>query len=224
MQPAEVRSLNTFLYASFVAFALITIIKTNLPSLVIDTGWEAHNNNFTTLRTTSENSMIHFAAAAVLASTLVLYAAVFVDYERLTIPTYHQHIKSIRRRARKNAILYSHTFCGLVEILRWHIRNLWDPTPTADALDMLLCLVQSGTNLALVKNLVRGTPAMTRPSYQAGAIFRPILTFFAWQTANPALHKSSVKALNAFIYCRMLIFFMNTFITQDAMSRATMYK
>lgn len=53
---------------------------------------------------------------------------------------------------------------------------------------------------------------------------RPILTFIAWQTGNAVLHKSSVKALNAFVYCRVLIFLMNTTMTTNDMSRAMMYK
>lgn len=106
--------------------------------------------------------MIPSVPALVLIGTLTLYAAIFVDYERITIPAYARHIKDLRRRLRQNAILHSHVLAGLIEVFRWHIRNVWDDAPTADALDMTLCLVQSATNLALVKNLVRGTPAMTR--------------------------------------------------------------
>lgn len=77
---------------------------------------------------------------------------------------------------------------------------------TPNLLDLFLCFAQSGTNMALVKRMPRGQWMMTRPSYQAGAIMRPVLTLSAMIYDRPDLHTSSLQIIHAFIYTRCLIY------------------
>jgi len=65
------------------------------------------------------------------------------------------------RRVKTRSILLIHICAGLSEVLRWHIRALYQDLPAADGLDVVLCLAQSFTNLALVKWMHRGYPIMT---------------------------------------------------------------
>lgn len=100
--------------------------------------------------------------------------------------------------------LLLHVISGSCEVAFYHLRLLAGPvTPTR--LDVLLCLVQSLTNLILAKPLRRGRPRMTRPCYQAGAVIRPAITLAAYALGNPNLHRSSIKILNGFVYTRVLI-------------------
>lgn len=104
-------------------------------------------------------------------------------------------------------ILILHIISGLTELLGLYIRPLLHSSERIpDSLDLALCLAQSGTNLALVKRMARGQWKMTRPSYQAGALLRPILTVLGMIYDRADLHKSSLQILHAFIYTRYLIY------------------
>jgi hypothetical protein len=104
-------------------------------------------------------------------------------------------------------VLALHIFSGLNELLGLYIRPLLAQSgKIPDALDLILCLTQSGTNLALVKTMARGQWKTTRPSYQAGAIMRPILTILAMIYRRTDLHTCSLQIIHAFIYTRCLIY------------------
>ncbi|KAG8900648.1 hypothetical protein FRB99_005827 [Tulasnella sp. 403] len=105
-------------------------------------------------------------------------------------------------------VMAAHMISGLYEIFNWHIRSLYG-TPMPKSVDILACLVQSGTNLILVTPLRRGRPRLTRPTYQAAALLRIALSFVAWQTNDPVLHEASVKIINSFVYARSLVWLFN---------------
>lgn len=104
-------------------------------------------------------------------------------------------------------VLLLHISVGLIELLGLYIQPMFlrhERTP--NLLDLVLCLAQSGTNMALVKPMARGQWRMTRPSYQAGAIMRPVLTISAIVLQRPELHTASLQIIHAFIYTRCLIY------------------
>ncbi|KAK8853273.1 hypothetical protein IAR55_003977 [Kwoniella newhampshirensis] len=68
-----------------------------------------------------------------------------------------------------------------------------------------LCLIQSGTNLILSKRLMKGVPSLTRPAYQAGAILRPVMSLYAYNTRCPRDYHDSIAPLHAFVYARLLL-------------------
>jgi len=103
-------------------------------------------------------------------------------------------------------VLALHVFSGLCELLGLYLRPLLrQQGRIPDSLDLMLCFAQSGTNMALVKHMARGQWKMTRPSYQAGAIMRPLLTASAIIFERADLHTSSLQIIHAFIYTRCLI-------------------
>jgi hypothetical protein len=128
----------------------------------------------------------------------VALSLIYHRHSRFSIPLYSVRMKPV---------LALHIFSGLNELLGLYIRPLLAQSgKIPDALDLILCLTQSGTNLALVKTMARGQWKMTRPSYQAGAIMRPILTILAMIYRRADLHTCSLQIIHAFIYTRCLIY------------------
>lgn len=104
-------------------------------------------------------------------------------------------------------VLILHISVGLIELLGLYLQPMFlrhERIP--NLLDLVLCLAQSGTNMALVKRMARGQWRMTRPSYQAGAIMRPVLTISAIVFQRSDLHAASLQIIHAFIYTRCLIY------------------
>ncbi|KAJ2901987.1 hypothetical protein MKZ38_001128 [Zalerion maritima] len=97
-----------------------------------------------------------------------------------------------------------HVLAGLFEIVRYHTKAVQGPV-LADSLDILACLLQSGTNVYLAKFLLRGDKLLTRPAYQAGGLLRPFVSFLAYAYRSPSLHRSSVKIVDGFVYTRLVI-------------------
>lgn len=77
------------------------------------------------------------------------------------------------RRTKTRSILLMHIGAGMSEVLRWHIRALYQDSPMADGLDVVLCLTQSFTNLALVKWMHRSYPIMTSKFSHARLVLLP---------------------------------------------------
>ena len=61
------------------------------------------------------------------------------------------------------AVLALHILVGLLETFRFALLDLFRP-PVADLLDVALCLVQSLTNVLLVRRMTRGLAYFTRTS------------------------------------------------------------
>ena len=136
-----------------------------------------------------------YASLALVSITL---GAIYHQHSQYSIPLYKAHMRPI---------LILHIVSGLTELLGLYIRPLLhthDKIP--DSIDLTLCLAQSGTNMALVKRMARGQWKMTRPSYQAGALLRPVLTILGMIYQRSDLHTSSLQILHAFIYTRYLIY------------------
>nr|XP_031861705.1 uncharacterized protein CI109_002936 [Kwoniella shandongensis]KAA5528777.1 hypothetical protein CI109_002936 [Kwoniella shandongensis] len=73
-----------------------------------------------------------------------------------------------------------------------------------------LCMIQCGTNLALTKRLQKGIPSLTRPTYQAGAIYRPLVSIYALYTGRSQDYRDSILPLHSFIYARLLLLVFST--------------
>jgi hypothetical protein len=128
----------------------------------------------------------------------IALSTIYYRHSRFSIPLYTVHLRPV---------LALHIFSGLIELLGLHLRPLLlRSEKIPDLLDLILCFAQSGTNMALVKNMSRGQWRMTRPSYQAGAILRPVLTISAIVYQRADLHTSSLQIIHAFIYTRCLIY------------------
>jgi hypothetical protein len=67
------------------------------------------------------------------------------------------------RMSADRAVLALHILVGLLETFRFALLDLFRP-PVADLLDVALCLVQSLTNVALVRRITRGLAYITRTS------------------------------------------------------------
>jgi len=138
---------------------------------------------------------------ASLALVSITLGAIYHQHSRFSIPLYKAHMRPI---------LILHIISGLTELMGLYIRPLLHASEKIpDAMDLTLCLAQSGTNMALVKRMARGQWKMTRPSYQAGALLRPILTILGMIYQKAELHTSSLQILHAFIYTRYLIYLLS---------------
>jgi len=106
------------------------------------------------------------APALILLVTTILHLLVHKYYTTTILSAYNIHIKGFRHRLFRNSLLGVHMASGLLEVFRWHTKAaLNDTEPLADRLDVLLCMLQSTTTLALVKNMARGVPSLTRMCY-----------------------------------------------------------
>ena len=122
---------------------------------------------------------------------------------------YHtrRSVLSYRVKFRKSTPLplAAHVLAGLFEVFRYYSLACRGPV-LPDALDLAASLVQAGTGLALNKTLLRGDRHVTRASYQVVCLWRPVLSGLAFWLQAAALHRSSVKIINAFVYTRLIIF------------------
>lgn len=141
-----------------------------------------------------------------LAWIIIIYFYAFNLHTRFTAPVYGQIFAKTKKHI--NIALTLHIIAGAAEVLLFHVLQYYMGTVIPDTIALLLCLLQSVTNLILAKFLRRGIPAITRPSYQAGAILRPILSALAIILQDPDMHRSSVKIINAFIYTRAIIWLL----------------
>ncbi|TLD18359.1 hypothetical protein E2P81_ATG12154 [Venturia nashicola] len=140
--------------------------------------------------------------------TALAYTTILSQHTRYAAPIYNKHHRESSTKTFRNTVLSLHILSGLSEITRWYFLTLstgGTTRPTATPIDFLLCMVQSITALILVKHLARGFPIMTRPSYQAGSVARIVLASVALLTGSPEWQESSAKAVNAFLYTRLLI-------------------
>lgn len=103
-------------------------------------------------------SYISFAA---LLYAIAINASVIYGYSRFTAPNYFGWQMNFTRRRFNRTVLWIHIIGSLTEIIRWHVRALYQDLPQADVLDVVLCIIQIATNLALTKNTGRGYPTMT---------------------------------------------------------------
>ncbi|KAF2723905.1 hypothetical protein K431DRAFT_282598 [Polychaeton citri CBS 116435] len=163
-----------------------------------------YSNTFSSLNFPSMDSYTSGITKAQLelAWNIAAYSAIMWHHTRRTAPTYKKDFQ-------QGSVwpLAIHITSGIFEVFRLHIRSLYGPV-YPDLLDLAAAFAQSITNLILVKPLRRGQPSLTRPSYQAGGILRPIVSSIAYATQNPALHRGSVKMVNAFVYTRMDIWIL----------------
>jgi hypothetical protein len=126
------------------------------------------------------------APALVLLSTTLLHLLVHKYYTTTILSAYNIHLRGFRHRLARNCLLGAHMASGLIEVFRWHTKAAVDgKEPLADRLDVLLCMLQSVTNLALVKSMGRGVPSLTRECCFSVSVFRIDLV--------PHLFKSSAR-------------------------------
>jgi hypothetical protein len=94
---------------------------------------------------------------------LLINGSVGLIHARVAAPKHFSWQSSRGKRWLNQSILALHIVAGMTEILRWHLTALVPSrhSQTADGLDVALCLIQSMTNLALVKWMTRGHPIMT---------------------------------------------------------------
>ncbi|KAF3913442.1 hypothetical protein AA313_de0200122 [Arthrobotrys entomopaga] len=64
--------------------------------------------------------------------------------------------------------------------------------------------------MLLVRKLGRGNPALVRPVYQAGAIFRMSFILAAYFSNSQALYHDSIVIIHAFAYTRLICFLFTT--------------
>ncbi|CAG8951330.1 hypothetical protein HYFRA_00008080 [Hymenoscyphus fraxineus] len=124
-------------------------------------------------------------------------------------------------------VLSIHIVAGILEISLWYFFTLVKgQRPTAGTFEFMLCLTQSITSLILVKHLARGYPILTRPSYQSGSVCRLIAAGIALYSQSPDWHESATKSVNAFVYTRLLIFYVGPLMKtshEDTASPQEMY-
>lgn len=129
-------------------------------------------------------------------ATLLLFCVILIYHTRSSAPKYqrifHKHSSSP---------LLIHMAAGTFEIVRYNYFH----TETSDIFDLIACLLQSCTNLIMVKTLVRGNTT-TRPTYQVAGLMRPPLGLCAFFSASPMMHRGSVKLVNSFVYTRIIIY------------------
>ncbi|CAG9984402.1 unnamed protein product [Clonostachys byssicola] len=145
------------------------------------------------------------------------YLAIFFYHTRKSIPSYQ-----ITFRKRSNVPLFVHIVVGLYEILHFHSQAIYGRKPVPDATDTALCVLHTLTTLHLSKTLLRGD-ITTRPSYQAGGILRLSTGLAAYITRSDALHRGTIRMLNAFLYTRMLIFLSKRTGLDTIQSKASVY-
>lgn len=160
--------------------------------------------------------------------TSLAYASILLRHTRYAAPVYNKHHRESSTKLFRNTILFLHITSGFTEICRWYFLVLSTGLrPIATIIDFSLCLVQSITSLILVKHLARGFPILTRPSYQAGSVARMVLATIALYNGSADWHESSSKAVNAFIYTRLLIKYIGPLMktsNEDVASQQAMYK
>jgi len=138
--------------------------------------------------------------------TIIIYFVAFNLHTQHTAPMYARTFAKEKKYISTALIL--HIFAGVAEVAFFHREQWVMGIARPDIITFLLCIMQSITNLILAKFLRRGYPVITRPSYQAGAILRPILSGLALIRRDPDMHRSSVKIINAFIYTRLIIWLL----------------
>ena len=95
---------------------------------------------------------------------LLINGSVGLIHARVAAPKHFSWQTSTRKRWLNQSILALHIVTGMIEILRWHLSAIVRKSPAADSLDVVLCLIQAMTNLALVKWMTRGYSLLTSKS------------------------------------------------------------
>ena len=107
-------------------------------------------------------------------------------------------------------ILATHVAASLVEIARFY-GQVWitgGQTPEPLAIDGVLCAIQAFTSLYMAakhQNVPRGTPELTRATFDCMAIQRLFATAMALQKGSRAWHQASITLLSNFAYARFFI-------------------
>ncbi|KAI9929517.1 hypothetical protein ASPWEDRAFT_184012 [Aspergillus wentii DTO 134E9] len=118
---------------------------------------------------------------------------VFILYQLVNRKSYHPH----------PALPY-HTVAGLAELALYY-GGYPCSLPAVAA-----CLVHSATSWMLVKHLKKGYPPITKPSYQASGLMRPLVILHAYHTQEPMAYHDVIMPLHAFIYMRAFLFLFST--------------
>ncbi|KAK6531701.1 hypothetical protein TWF694_002877 [Orbilia ellipsospora] len=128
-----------------------------------------------------------------------LYAYILLSYASRSFRSY--------RKGSKDTIII-HAISGISELLQFY-----SPISTHTSVSLsavILCTTQCATNMLLVRKLGRGNPALVRPVYQAGAIFRMTFILSAYIFNSQALYHDSVVIIHAFAYTRLICFLFTT--------------
>ncbi|GAB7364960.1 hypothetical protein MBLNU230_g5745t1 [Neophaeotheca triangularis] len=112
--------------------------------------------------------------------------------------------------AQRSAIsLPTHVSASVSEIILFYVSHYRAcqgiGSSAASHLALFLCMVQSLTNLAMVKNLRMGHPVLVRPFYQTGAILRPLAMLYAVHVGEDAAYHDALVPIHAFIWARLFV-------------------
>jgi hypothetical protein len=118
----------------------------------------------------------------------LINGSVGLIHARVAAPKHFSWQSSRGKRWLNQSILALHIVAGMTEILRWHLTALVPSrhSPTADGLDVALCLIQSMTNLALVKWMTRGYSIITSKLSITHTTLVALLTYHQDLPTKPA--------------------------------------
>ena len=128
-------------------------------------------------------------------------------YTPFLLPAATRHFKSSKTAKMMGypyKALLVHLIAGSIELLRYHVMAL-SAEPSADGIDVTLCILQAVTSMLLCKGINRGNKFVIRTSFQALALQRMLATGISYATTSPTWHRASIKILNQFIYNRYLL-------------------
>ncbi|EPS45935.1 hypothetical protein H072_75 [Dactylellina haptotyla CBS 200.50] len=145
-------------------------------------------------------------APKVLTSIRIGSILMFLLYVYILLSYASRGFKSYRKGNRDTIII--HALSGLSELTSFYF-----PVSKATSVPLsavILCSTQCATNMLLVRQLGRGNPALVRPVYQAGAIFRMAFIIAAYLSNSQSLYHDSVVIIHAFAYTRLICFLFTT--------------
>ncbi|KAJ6258523.1 hypothetical protein Dda_6567 [Drechslerella dactyloides] len=137
-----------------------------------------------------------------------LYAAILLSYASRSFRSYRKGHKETDKLTDTSVIIV-HSLSGISELAQFYFPTQHS-LATVPLSAVLLCAIQSATNLILVRKLHRGNPALVRPVYQAGALFRIALMLAAYQCNSRGLYHDSVVVIHAFAYTRLICYLLTT--------------
>ncbi|KAK6337800.1 hypothetical protein TWF696_001280 [Orbilia brochopaga] len=130
----------------------------------------------------------------------LLYSGILLSYAARSFRSY--------RKGHKEIIIV-HSLSGITELAQFYLPTHTSRTAVPISA-VLLCSIQSATNLVLVRKLHRGNPALVRPVYQAGALLRLALILAAYHLNSHSLYHDTIVVIHAFAYTRLICYLLTT--------------
>ncbi|KAF3939000.1 hypothetical protein ABW19_dt0205017 [Dactylella cylindrospora] len=130
-----------------------------------------------------------------------LYAFIFYSYASRNFKSY--------RKGHRDVIII-HALTGLTELSQFYLPSTTLSPTKVPLTAVILCTLQSTTNLLLVRTLSRDNPSLVRPVYQTGAFLRISLILAAYLLNSASLYHDSIAIIHAFAYTRLICFLFTT--------------